>query len=85
MSIAKTIGSHIRARRKSMRISQAALGKSLTPPTKQQVISKIERGIKEPSATQLFHISHQLDVPMSYFFEGLIPPELKISTGPASK
>jgi transcriptional regulator with XRE-family HTH domain len=77
--MAKSIGNQIRIRRKILRISQHVLGSSLTPPIKQQVVSKIERGAKEPTATQLFHISHLLDVPMSYFFEGLLPPEVKSS------
>ena len=77
MSVAKSIGNQIRVRRKILRISQEALGSALTPPMKQQVVSKIERGNKEPSATQLFYFSHLLGVPMSYFFEGVIAPELK--------
>ena len=75
MSMAQSIGNQIRMRRSILRISQDALGTSLTPPMKQQVISKIERGRKEPSASQLFQISHQLGVPVSYFFEGICPPE----------
>ncbi len=79
MSMAHSIGNQIRMRRSILRISQDALGTSLTPPMKQQVISKIERGRKEPSASQLFQISHQLGVPVSYFFEGLSVPEPKVA------
>jgi len=87
MSMAKSIGNQIRLRRSVLRISQEALGFSLTPPMKQQVISKIESGHKELSASQLFQLSHQMGVPVSYFFEGLsvIQPEVvKNNTRPAN-
>jgi transcriptional regulator with XRE-family HTH domain len=79
MSVAKSIGNQVRMRRRILQISQEALGISLTPPMKQQVVSKIERGRKEPSASQLFQIAHQLDVPVAYFFEGLSAPEPKVA------
>jgi len=47
----------------------------LTPPVKQQVMSKMERGQKEPSASQMFQISKHLGVPISFFFEDLEAPK----------
>jgi len=74
MSVAQSIGRQIRLRRQILRISQDALGLSLDPSMKQQTISKIERGRKEPSASQLYQLAYHLDVPVSYFFEGLCAP-----------
>jgi len=75
MTMAKPIGNRIRLQRSIVRLSQEALGVMMTPPLKQQVISKMERGQKEPSASQLFQISHHLDVPISFFFEDIEAPK----------
>jgi len=69
------IGSRIRIQRGMMRISQDELGKMLSPSVSQQVMSKMERGGKQPSASQIFQLAHYLEVPVSYFFEGLVMPK----------
>jgi len=81
MTMAKLIGNRIRLRRSILRLSQEALGIMLTPRVKQQVMSKMERGYKEPSASQLFQIAHHLEVPISYFFEDIEPMKPSTAKG----
>jgi len=68
-STAAHIGNQIRRRRVVLHISQEALGAQLGGIT-QQAISKMERG-GEVSGSQLLELSRILNVPVSYFFDGL--------------
>jgi len=68
-STAAHIGAQIRRRRVVLHISQEALGAQLGGIT-QQAISKMERG-GEVSGSQLLELSRILNVPVSYFFDGL--------------
>lgn len=72
--LAKLIGNRIRLRRNILRLSQDMLGKALVPPVCQQVMSKMERGTKEPSASQLFQLAGILGVPASFFFADIEEP-----------
>jgi len=63
------LGQKLRARRIEVGLSQEKLA-DLLGVTFQQV-QKYEKGINRIAASRLFQISSALDVPVSYFFEGL--------------
>ena len=63
------VGQRIRQRRKEIRISQEALAECLGITFQQ--VQKYERGTNRVSASKLFAIAQALEVPISYFFEGL--------------
>ncbi|MBD0272531.1 MAG: helix-turn-helix transcriptional regulator [Acetobacteraceae bacterium] len=63
------VGARIRERRVMMGLSQQQLAKMIGV-TYQQA-HKYERGLNRISAGRLFEIAQVLDVPVSFFFEGL--------------
>lgn len=63
------VGARIRERRTMLGLSQQQLAKMIGV-TYQQA-HKYERGLNRISAGRLFEIAQVLDVPVSYFFEGL--------------
>lgn len=63
------VGSRIKLRRTLLGISQERLGDALDLTFQQ--VQKYERGSNRVSASKLFTISEVLDVPISYFFDGL--------------
>jgi transcriptional regulator with XRE-family HTH domain len=63
------IGSRIRAQRQIQRMSQGQLA-SLLGLTFQQV-QKYEKGVNQVAAGRLYHIAKILNLPVSYFFDGL--------------
>ncbi|MEK6733790.1 MAG: helix-turn-helix transcriptional regulator [Pseudomonadota bacterium] len=63
------IGDKIRSRRHKLGMSQAALGQKIGVTFQQ--VQKYEKGVNKIVASKLFHIANNLDVPISYFFEGL--------------
>lgn len=65
------VGARIRERRTTLGLSQQQLAR-LIGVTYQQA-HKYERGLNRISAGRLFEIAQVLDVPISYFFEGLGP------------
>lgn len=65
------VGGRIRERRTTLGLSQQQLAKMIGV-TYQQA-HKYERGLNRISAGRLFEIAQVLDVPVSYFFEGLQP------------
>ncbi|WP_137125883.1 helix-turn-helix domain-containing protein [Roseomonas sp. HF4] len=65
------VGARIRERRTTLGLSQQQLAKMIGV-TYQQA-HKYERGLNRISAGRLFEIAQVLDVPVSYFFEGLQP------------
>jgi transcriptional regulator with XRE-family HTH domain len=67
--IDKHIGLRLRMRRLALRMSQAALA-DLIGVTFQQV-QKYEKGLNRVSASTLQKLSETLNVPVTYFFEGL--------------
>jgi transcriptional regulator with XRE-family HTH domain len=67
------VGSRVRSRRVLLGLSQEKLGDALGLTFQQ--IQKYERGANRIGASRLFDLSCALDVPVSYFFDG-IPPEI---------
>jgi transcriptional regulator with XRE-family HTH domain len=65
------VGARIRERRTMLGLSQQQLAKMIGV-TYQQA-HKYERGLNRISAGRLFEIAQVLNVPVSYFFEGLQP------------
>ena len=63
------VGSRLRQRRTSLGITQQELATS-QGVTFQQV-QKYERGANRISASRLYHLSEVLDVPVTFFFEGI--------------
>ena len=66
---AEIIGRRLRARRRLMGLTQAAVGEACGLSFQQ--IHKFESGSMVISASRLWKLSNALGVPVSYFFEGL--------------
>ena len=66
------VGNRLRERRILLGMSQTRLGESLGLSFQQ--VQKYERGIDRISVGRLVHMSHVLDVPITYFFEDLSEP-----------
>jgi transcriptional regulator with XRE-family HTH domain len=66
--IDKHVGSRVRMRRMMLGMSQEKLGNSLSLTFQQ--IQKYEKGTNRIGASRLQQISHILQVPVSFFFEG---------------
>ncbi|MGE3301967.1 MAG: helix-turn-helix domain-containing protein [Hyphomonadaceae bacterium] len=69
--IDRSLGQRVRARRLEAGLSQERLA-DLLGLTFQQ-IQKYEKGVNRIAASRLFDISAALDVPVTYFFDGLSP------------
>jgi transcriptional regulator with XRE-family HTH domain len=67
--IDKHVGSRIRMRRMMLGMSQEKLGDALGLTFQQ--VQKYEKGTNRVGASRLQHISEILQVPVSFFFEGL--------------
>ena len=65
------VGKKVRQRRTLLGMSQEKLGEALGLTFQQ--VQKYERGTNRVGSSRLFHLSRILDVPVSYFFEGLDP------------
>lgn len=63
------IGQQLKKRRKTLKLSQTQLGEILGI-TYQQV-QKYESGVNKVSPERLLDLSHALDTPLEYFFEGV--------------
>ena len=63
------IGGRIRARRKALGVSQEQLARSLGIAFQQ--VQKYEHGANRVSASKLYDVAKILDVPISFFFDGL--------------
>ena len=63
------VGNQVRARRTILGISQEKLGEALGLTFQQ--IQKNEKGLNRIGASRLYELSHILDVPIHYFFEGI--------------
>lgn len=63
------VGRRMRWRRRELRLSQEKLGQELGLTFQQ--VQKYERGVNRVSAGRLFEISQVMDVPVSYFFDGI--------------
>jgi transcriptional regulator with XRE-family HTH domain len=66
--IDKHVGSQVRMRRKMLGMSQQKLGDALGLTFQQ--VQKYEKGANRIGASRLQHISHILQVPVPFFFEG---------------
>jgi transcriptional regulator with XRE-family HTH domain len=64
------VGARVRLRRLMLRMSQDKLGENLGVTFQQ--IQKYERGANRVSASRLWGMADVLDVPVQYFFEGLV-------------
>jgi transcriptional regulator with XRE-family HTH domain len=69
------VGHRIRKRRLMLGLSQNDLGKPCRITFQQ--VQKYESGKNRVGASRLLQFSQVLDVPVSYFFEGLASPKLK--------
>ena len=67
-SIDKHVGSRVRMRRLMLGMSQSKLGAELGITFQQ--VQNYEKGTNRMGASRLQHISHILQVPASFFFEG---------------
>jgi transcriptional regulator with XRE-family HTH domain len=66
--IDKHVGSRVRMRRMMLGMSQEKLGDALGITFQQ--VQKNEKGTNRIGASRLQHISHILQVPVAFFFEG---------------
>src|ERR1700730_16155704 len=64
----KHVGSRVRMRRMMLSMSQGKLGDALGLTFQQ--VQKYEKGTNRIGASRLQHISHILQVPVSFFFDG---------------
>ena len=82
--IDKHVGSRLRMRRKMLGMSQEKLGEAIGLTFQQ--VQKYEKGTNRISASRLQHISHILQVPVPFFFEGAPhqPGQPRGAGGPAS-
>ena len=71
--IDKHVGSRVRMRRMMLGMSQEKLGDALHLTFQQ--VQKYEKGTNRIGASRLQQISHILQVPVSFFFEGAPVPE----------
>ena len=63
------VGSRVRLRRTLLGLNQPALGEALGLTFQQ--IQKYERGVNRISASKLWKLTQVLDVPVSFFFDGV--------------
>ena len=64
------VGSRVRRRRTLLGMNQTQLGEKLGITFQQ--IQKYERGSNRISASRLYQMTRILDVPVSFFFDGLV-------------
>ena len=76
------VGRRVRLRRSLLGLSQERLADALHLTFQQ--VQKYEKGSNRIGAGRLYDLSRALDVPVSYFFEGLEPPvdDYKALDGP---
>jgi transcriptional regulator with XRE-family HTH domain len=64
-----SVGGRIKLRRTLLGLSQERLGDAIGLTFQQ--VQKYERGANRVGASRLWELSHVLDVPIAYFFEGI--------------
>ena len=67
------VGARVRLRRSMMGMSQEKLGEALGLTFQQ--VQKYERGTNRISASRLWDVGRVLNVPVSFFFEGMVTPD----------
>jgi transcriptional regulator with XRE-family HTH domain len=80
--IDKHVGSRVRMRRMMLSMSQEKLGDALGLTFQQ--VQKYEKGINRIGAGRLQHISHILQVPVEFFFDGAPSVGAAVKEGSAS-
>jgi transcriptional regulator with XRE-family HTH domain len=73
----KHVGSRVRMRRKMLAMSQTKLGDALGVTFQQ--VQKYEKGTNRIGASRLQQISHILQVPVVFFFEGASAPQIPMT------
>ena len=63
------VGKRVRLRRTLLGMSQEKLGKAINLTFQQ--VQKYERGTNRIGSSRLYQLSQVLDIPVSYFFDGL--------------
>lgn len=66
------VGQRIRLRRMVLGLSQEKLAEGLGLTFQQ--VQKYEKGVNRVGASRLFDLARVLEVPVAYFFDGLLPP-----------
>src|SRR5919197_1197749 len=79
--IDKHVGSRVRLRRVMLGMSQEKLGDALDLTFQQ--VQKYEKGANRIGASRLQQISHVLQVPVSFFFEGAPTSGRQVGMGEA--
>ena len=82
-SIDQHVGARLRLRRSLLEMSQSELGEKLGVTFQQ--VQKYERGTNRVGASRLFHVARVMEVPVSYFFEGLDDDGASELKGPDSE
>lgn len=78
-SIDVYVGNRVKIRRKDMKMTQQDLATALDLTFQQ--VQKYERGANRISASKLFMISGTLEVPISYFFDGMEEEDMAAASG----
>jgi transcriptional regulator with XRE-family HTH domain len=76
------VGGRVRMRRKLLGVSQEQLADALGLTFQQ--VQKYERGANRVSASKLYEIAKTLQVPVSFFFDGLADPMNDVEMDDAS-
>jgi transcriptional regulator with XRE-family HTH domain len=75
------VGARVRLRRTLLGMSQEKLGKALGLTFQQ--VQKYERGANRIGSSRLFQLSRILDVPVSFFFDEMLPETTRKAEGMA--
>jgi transcriptional regulator with XRE-family HTH domain len=68
-AVDRHVGSRVRLRRQLLNMSQEKLGEELGVTFQQ--VQKYERGTNRVGAGRLWHLARVLDVPVSFFYDGV--------------
>lgn len=78
------VGSRVRMRRTLLGLSQTKLGEAIGLTFQQ--VQKYERGANRIGSSRLFELSQVLDVPVSFFFDEMLPEvETSVKDGEAAR
>ncbi len=77
------VGQRLRQRRVMLGLSQTALGDKIGVSFQQ--LQKFEKGVNRMGSSRLYQMATALDVPVSYFFDGLNEAEISNENTPPKK
>jgi transcriptional regulator with XRE-family HTH domain len=77
------VGARVRLRRTLLGMSQERLGDAIGLTFQQ--VQKYERGANRVGASRLYDLSRVLDVPVSFFFDDLVPVDGNTGNGAAAQ